>query len=141
MTTRLSLRFCHRTLELEINGQYMGSGLIPDRFLGTIDAVVFSFLENDPAAGGNLFVLDDLEVNVLRPPRLTAIEIVGNDVRISLTTETGHLYSVLKCAQLTESFSPYAFVDRIYGTGGVVQIIDRGGAAAPRQFYRALIPP
>jgi hypothetical protein len=64
----------------------------------------------------------------------------GADIRLRFQTEVGHRYLVERKDHL--SAAPWITVtNNVPGSGGVVEIIDPGGAAHDRRFYRGVTSP
>jgi PKD repeat protein len=67
---------------------------------------------------------------------ITAINLIGTDVYISFTTQSGRYYRVLYTDSLTNPVW-FTAVDFVPGTGGIIQVVHAGGASSSRQrFYR-----
>jgi hypothetical protein len=73
--------------------------------------------------------------------RITAVEVVGLDNRITFTSAADESYEV----QSTPGLSPAswgAVTQNVAGTGSAIQVIDPGGATnAPGYFYRVRLQP
>jgi subtilisin-like proprotein convertase family protein len=97
---------------------------------------------DDPDGDGftNLqeFNAGTIPTNAMSLPRITAIEILGANVRISFTTESGKLYDVEWTASVA-SGSWNTLTTNVAGTGGIVQTTDVGAAGQPARTYRVRV--
>lgn len=76
----------------------------------------------------------------LATPRLSAIELSGQDVQLSFTTLPLAFYRV----QWTSSLNPIEWntlTNNIAGTGGTVRVADPHVFNQPQRFYRVQTPP
>jgi PKD repeat protein len=68
-------------------------------------------------------------------PRISSIQISGNDVVIHFATIAGRFYRVERTDLLVPAeWSTVA--DYVVGTGAIVSVVDYGGAGRPSRFYR-----
>jgi hypothetical protein len=71
---------------------------------------------------------------------ITDTQPVNNDVQVSFATVAGKTYRVERSD--TSPAGPWSTVrNNIAGTGGVVQVLDAGGASQPKRFYRVVLLP
>jgi hypothetical protein len=135
MSCRLVLNSCGGGVTFTINGYSMVSAKLPPYFANVFDAVRFTFSEATPGGAGNRFALDDVKVELIPLPRLTAIQKVGKNIQVSFTTEPGKHYYVYRVDNLVTGY--WDFVDgTVTGTGGVVSVTDEGAIPSPKRFYR-----
>jgi hypothetical protein len=94
--------------------------------------------------GGNTnfhggFVNNGIVITTNNFPVITAIQVVGPDIELSVTTGTGSTYLFEESTNLVGgSWTPVIEFD---GTGSVINFIDPGAALLPQRFYRVgLIP-
>jgi len=75
--------------------------------------------------------------------RITAVELVGADVRLSFTTVAGWSYTVERTEDLngTAVWTPVSGAEAVAGTGGVVNVLDPVVAGQPQRFYRVRLLP
>ena len=70
--------------------------------------------------------------------RISQMQASGNDMLVSFPTVVGKTYRVERSDTLqTGSWTAVQY--NIGGTGGTLQVIDSGGAAQPRRFYRLIV--
>ena len=81
----------------------------------------------DPHNPRNAFVITDTET-------------LGNDVQLTFSTASGKTYSA-QYSDTSPSGPWTVFAAGIPGTGGLVQVLDLGGASQPLRFYRAEMAP
>lgn len=72
---------------------------------------------------------------------IAAIQTVGADVEVSVTTGSNRLYRIDRTSSLTNSVWT-TVTNNILGTGGIVTVIDPGAAVLSNRYYRAtMLPP
>jgi uncharacterized repeat protein (TIGR01451 family) len=81
----------------------------------------------DPHNPRNAFVITDTET-------------LGSDVQLTFSTASGKTYSA-QYSDTSPSGPWTVFAAGIPGTGGLVQVLDLGGASQPLRFYRAEMAP
>jgi sugar lactone lactonase YvrE len=72
--------------------------------------------------------------------RITAVEKIGNDLRLSFTSMTGQEYVIQSRASLTSGDWTNLPATN-FGTGGILQTTLTNGLTAPQQFYRVQAMP
>jgi hypothetical protein len=74
--------------------------------------------------------------------RVTAVEFVGGDVRLSFSTEAGKTYRVERTASLSSpvTWEPLPGAGSVPGTGAPVVALDPGALTQPQRFYRIVLP-
>lgn len=77
---------------------------------------------------------------VRRVLRVSAVEKIGSDARVSFPSVAGYVYRIeMKDDMTLPTWTLLA--DQIPGTGGVIQITDPGAATLPKRFYRIVVLP
>ncbi len=123
---------------LDMGGLWVGSGTnwqfianqsadIPSAFYSTRISANLAWINS---------VIDFLPGDDLR---ITAIQMIGNDVSISFAT-TNRLYYVQRNDDLV-SGTWTTFTNNVAGTGGIVSILDTNVASLPQRFYRVGLVP
>jgi hypothetical protein len=85
------------------------------------------------------FINNGIVVTTNNFPVITAIQVVGSDIEISVKTGTGSAYVFEETTNLTgASWTP---VIEFNGPGGVVTFIDSGAALLPQRYYRVGLVP
>jgi hypothetical protein len=98
------------------------------------------------SSGGGLYVgLDNLSVVPLTPAlaglQISAIQQVGNNLRLSFTSEAGSRYAIQSRAALDSGEWATLPGSTNAGTGQTVAVTLSNALAAPRQFYRIRLLP
>ncbi len=97
---------------------------LPDR------TVTASELDNDTQA----LVVASAQ-NYAAQPRIMGIQLAGVDTVIRFTSVLSNSYRLERSVEVAGS--PWTNVtDNVAGTGGIVQVVDSGGASQARRFYR-----
>jgi T5SS/PEP-CTERM-associated repeat protein len=85
------------------------------------------------------FINNGIVITTNNFPVVTAIQVVGSDIEISVKTGNGSTYVFEETTNLTgASWTP---VIEFTGTGGVITFIDPGAATLPQRFYRIGLAP
>jgi hypothetical protein len=82
-----------------------------------------------------------LEIAAVAPPRITSVLIAGTDVKIGFVASGSVTNTVEYNDDLsTTNWNPLA---SLLGTGDNTNVVDVGGAALPKRFYRVklIVPP
>jgi hypothetical protein len=79
-------------------------------------------------------------VKAYRDFRMTGIELAGSNVTVSFTTLSNRQLAVDTATNLTGN-TWGTVTSGVMGTGGILQVIDPGGASNSQRFYRARIVP
>jgi hypothetical protein len=96
-------------------------------------------------SAGNGFIVDSQGVGTILDHdfRITAVELVGADVRLSFTTVAGWSYTVERTDDLsgTAVWTPVSGAEAVAGTGSVVNVLDPIVAGQSQRFYRVRLLP
>lgn len=68
--------------------------------------------------------------------RLTSIQKVGADIRLTLSSMLGRTYRVESADTLPRTWN--TVTNNLLATGSALQALDAGGATPPQRFYRVL---
>jgi hypothetical protein len=80
------------------------------------------------------------QFEVLPPPVLTSIQLLGSNVRLTLTTTSNRLHAVERATNL-ESAIWNTFTNNIPGDGSSTTITDTPSIGSPQLFYRVRLAP
>lgn len=123
---------------LDVGGLWVGDGanwqFIPDQ-PADIPTSFYSTRISTNVAWINS-VIDFLPGDDLR---ITAVQVIGNDVSISFAT-TNRLYYVQRIDDLGNG-TWTTFTNNVMGTGGIVSVLDTNAATLPQRFYRVGLVP
>jgi T5SS/PEP-CTERM-associated repeat protein len=85
------------------------------------------------------FINNGIVITTNNFPVITAIQVVGSDIEVSVTTGSGSTYVFEEATNLTGgNWTP---IIEFTGPGGVVTFIDSGAATLPQRFYRVGLVP
>jgi hypothetical protein len=75
-----------------------------------------------------------LEITAIGIPQITSLVITGADVKINFKTSSDATNTVEYSNDLVST--NWSILAKLLGTGGNTNVVDTGGAALPRRFYR-----
>jgi hypothetical protein len=79
-------------------------------------------------------------IRAIRDLRITGVQLIGTNARISFTAFSNHSFRVASTTNLTGN-SWLTVTNRLTGTGGILEVLDTGGGVPPCQFYRVELLP
>ena len=106
-----------------------------ETFLVKLTSPVNATLASNPTQATGTIVDDDFKI--------TAVALVGADVRLNFATLSGQSYRVERTDRLIPPvpWTPVTGAENVSGTGGVVEALDANAASQPQRFYRVRLLP